>query len=300
LKTLVSSFIERAKSLGFVAVGFSRPKRPLFFDQFCSWIKAGKQGDMAWLERQQELRVNPASLLEDCRTVISLAYPYSSESPCTPDGFHVARYVEPRKEDYHSRMKKLARILIEWLMASYPESRARVCVDSVPLLERSFAYASGIGFWGKNNMLIVPGHGSFVFLVEILTTVSLPASAKKPMETQCGSCSLCLDCCPSGALEGPFCLDASKCLSYLTIEHDEPVNRETGKKMSSTFFGCDVCQEVCPFNAKGASRDVCLPSTDQILAMEEKEFEERFKKTAFFRAGLEKLKTNILAVKSSS
>ena len=293
----LSHFIEKAKSLGFIAVGFSRPGVPLFFERFQAWIAAGKQGDMNWIGRHVELRENPGKLLEGCRVVITLAYPYSSRKPFTPDGFAAARYTEPGKTDYHDRLRKLARTLAQNIIADYPGTRIRVCVDSAPILERSFAYASGIGFIGKNNMLIIPGQGSYVFLTEILTTAPVAFSKAETMENQCGSCNLCVDACPTGALEMPFSLNASKCLSYLTIEHGGDVDSETAKKMGDCFFGCDVCQEVCPFNEEPLPRDSSLPSTWEILCMEAKDFEKRFGKTAFARAGLEKIKGNIRAIR---
>lgn len=279
-------------------MGFSRPERPLFFDQFCSWIAAGKYGEMAWLKRHQALRGNPARLLDGCQTVISLAYPYTCRKPCTPDGFTTARYAEPDKTDYHDRLRPLAQELALSIVSWCPGSKTRVCVDSAPILERSFACASGMGFIGKNNMLIMPEYGSYVFLVEILTTAFLSPSDNEPMENHCGSCSRCVDACPTGALDGPFSIDASRCLSYLTIEHRGEVGNETGRKMGDCFFGCDACQEACPFNEEELSRDLCLPSTADILRMERKDFEEKFGKTAFARAGLEKLKGNIRAVRS--
>jgi len=293
----LSHFIEKAKSLGFIAMGFSRPGAPLFFDRFREWIAAGKQGDMNWMGRHVELRENPGKLLEGCRAVITLAYPYSSKKPFTPDGFAASRYTEPRQADYHDRLRKLAKTLAQNIIADYPGTRIRVCVDSAPILERSFAYASGIGFIGKNNMLIIPGHGSYVFLAEILTTAPLEFSKAETMENRCGSCNLCMDACPTGALERPFSLNASKCLSYLTIEHGGEVDSKTGRKMGNSFFGCDVCQEVCPFNEERTLRDISLPSTEEILGMEKGDFEERFGETAFARAGLEKIKGNIRAIR---
>ena len=294
-----SRLIEKAKHLGFLAVGFSRPERPMFFDQFCEWIAADKQGDMRWIGRHLDLRENPKTLLEGCQTIVSLAYPYSSKKPCTPDGFTTARYTEPKKTDYHDQLRALGRRLSRIIIKEYPESRIRICVDSAPILERSFAYASGMGFIGKNNMLIIPGHGSYVFLMEILTTASLPLSKNKPVEGQCGTCTQCLDACPTGALESPFSLNASKCLSYLTIECRGAVDSKVGRYMGSCFFGCDVCQEVCPFNTGSFSRDFSLSSTDEILGMEEECFKERFGKTAFARAGLGKIKSNIKAIRSA-
>jgi epoxyqueuosine reductase len=291
-------FTEKAKAFGFAAAGFSRARRPPFFDQFCTWIAAGKQGEMAWLGRHLALRENPKRLLEGCETVISLAYPYPSMKPYTPDGFSAARYCEPRKRDYHDRLRKLARKLARDIEKSHPGTATRICVDSAPILERSFALASGIGFIGKNNMLIIPGKGSYVFLAEILTTAPLPFSQARSVKNRCGACTLCIDACPTGALEKAYALDASKCLSYLTIEKQGVVGSETGRNMGTCFFGCDVCQEVCPFNEKETGKDLSLPPTDKILEMKEEDFEREFGKTAFSRAGLEKIKSNIRALRS--
>jgi len=291
--------IEKARDLGFVAIGFSPPGRPLFFNHFCSWISEGKHGGMEWLARSVRLRQEPERLLESCRTVVSLAYPYPLEKSLTKDGFSVARYTEPQKEDYHKRLGKLGRGLAKEITHEHPGCKTRVCVDSAPIMERSFAYSSGIGFLGKNNMLIIPGQGSYVFLVEILTTALISENRTKPMADQCGLCTKCLDACPTGALEKPFLVDASRCLSYLTIEDPSDVDRETGKKMGKCFFGCDICQEVCPFNKEGSLNRPALPSTGEILGMGRERFGEVFGKTAFGRAGLEKMKSNIRALGSA-
>ncbi len=288
--------VDQAKALGFVAIGFSRPLKPLFFDEFCTWVEAGKLGRMAWLKRHRDLRENPEMLLPECRTIISLAYPYSPTKPCTPEGFAMARYSEPQKEDYHRRLRKKAKDLALQLRESYPNAKTRVCVDSAPILERSFAYKSGMGFLGKNNMLIVPGEGSYVFLAEILTTASLPCHEVQPMKNRCGPCTRCLDACPTGALEGPYHLDASKCLSYLTIEYDGEFGRETGKKMGQCFLGCDICQEVCPFNQVKKAKTASLPSIEAFLQMDNEEFDNQFGKTALARPGLRRIQRNIRAV----
>jgi epoxyqueuosine reductase len=295
---MISTIIENAKGLGFIAIGFSRPENPLFFDFFSAWIAAGRQGGMHWLGKHMDLREDPGRLLEGCRAVISLAYPYASRRPRTADGFTVARYVEAPKADYHQRLKRLAQDLSREINAMYPGTRTRICVDSAPILERSFAYLSGMGFIGKNNMLIVPGHGSYVFLAEILVTASLRFPEVEPMRNQCGTCTRCVDACPTGALEGPHSFNASRCLSYLTIEYPGGIDAETGQKMGRCFFGCDVCQEVCPFNEPEPSEDVLLPSTTEILGMGPEAFKTRFGNTPFNRAGLERLKRNIRAIKS--
>ena len=288
------NLIEQAIDLGFVALGFSRPGEPLFFDRFCAWISAGKQGEMGWMGRHLDLRKNPARLLEGCQTVISLAYPYSQKKPCTPEGFSAGRYSEPHKTDYHDRLKKLAKILERAVKQQYPGAKTRVCVDSAPILERSFAYSSGIGFIGKNNMLIIPGYGSFLFLAEILTTASIQYPEAEFMESLCGSCTKCIDACPTGALEAPYSVNASRCLSYLTIEKSGTINDDTGRKMGNCFFGCDVCQEVCPLNEVDKSKAEILPSINAILNMNDEAFKETFGKTAFARAGLSKIKENIM------
>ena len=198
----------------------------------------------------------------------------------------------PDQDDYHLRMRRLGKRLSTLVYELFPGSLTRVCIDSAPILERSFAAASGICFIGKNNMLIVPGYGSYCYLVEILTTASFPIHAFKGHESECGSCTRCIDSCPTGALKAPFYLDVSRCLSYLTIESKGDIDREAAGKMGNTFFGCDVCQEACPFNGKERGI-VTLPSTGDILAMSESEFKRTFGRTAFERAGLEKLKRNI-------
>ena len=272
---------------------FQHPQRPDHFDKFIKWINNGKNAGMNWLERYIDIRENPGMLLEDCNTVISLAYPYSSLKPSTTDGLTVSRYSEPDQEDYHQRLKTACNEIVRLLKAAFKDCRTRVCVDSAPILERSFAFSSGIGFIGKNNMLIIPGYGSYFYLAEILTTASFDFSKADPMENRCGSCTLCLDSCPKGALEKPFLLNSSKCLSYLTIEYKGDLNPGDGNKMGSCFFGCDRCQEVCPYNEKRGDSRVLLPSAKDFLMMDDNHFKEKFGKTAFERTGLKKIQNNI-------
>jgi len=294
---MFSVLFKKANELGFIAIGFSRPERPLYFDHFSAWLSARKNAGMAWLQRKGKVREDPSRLLKGCRTIISLAFPYPSQKSVTPDGFCVARYSHPVQEDYHFRLKKLGRTLTVVIKEIWGDCKTRICVDSAPILERSFALTAGIGFIGKNNMLIIPGYGSYFYLAEILTTACLDFTPAETLRSRCGSCSLCVDSCPTGALEKPFYLDASKCLSYLTIENRGAVNDETGRKMKDCFFGCDRCQEVCPFNRDKSSPQVVLPLTEEFLKMSHEDFQKGFGDSAFARAGLEKLKTNIRAVK---
>ena len=288
-------FINKAKERGFIAVGFSKPTTPFYFDFFCHWLKEIEIGNMNYLKRNIDIRRDPTRLLKGLNTVISLAYPYPASKPSTPDGYTTSRYSTPQEEDYHLRLRRLGKQLCAFITEIFPESRSRVCVDSAPILERSFAVMSGIGFIGKNNMLIVPGYGSYCFLVEILTTAQFPISSIEGQENRCASCTKCIDMCPTGALKAPFYIDVSQCLSYLTIEAKDTIDKETAGRMENTFFGCDVCQEVCPFN-KEEPGVVILPSTKEILAMTNVDFKKLFGKTAFERAGSEKLKKNIKAI----
>ena len=286
------AFIDRAKDLGFIAIGFSEPDTPIYFDFFLHWLREVEIGDMAYLKRNIDFRRNPKRLLDGLNTIISLAYPYPASKPSTPDGYTASRYSTPTEEDYHIRLRRSGKQLCKFINDIFPESHSRVFVDSGPILERSFAVTSGIGFIGKNNMLIVPGHGSYCFLAEIFTTAQFPVPSFKETGNMCGSCTECIDNCPTGALKAPFYIDVCKCLSYLTIESKDDIDKLTARKMGNTFFGCDVCQEVCPFNRSNLPV-VSIPSTDTILGMTELDFKRTFGKTAFERTGREKLKKNI-------
>ncbi|MCG6879048.1 MAG: tRNA epoxyqueuosine(34) reductase QueG [Deltaproteobacteria bacterium] len=291
------NIVKQAKNLGFIASGLSPSEKPPFFDAFCKWIDAENFGQMAWLQKHRSLREDPGKLLRECRAIISLAYPYSSAKPCTPDGYTMARYSAPKNNDYHIRLRKKAERLATEIKASYPGAKTRVCVDSAPILERSFAHRSGMGFLGKNNMFIVPGHGSYLFLAEILTTAELPPFLDRTTtEDLCRDCTRCVDACPTGALESPRHLNASKCLSYLTIEYGGDLDQETGKRMGRCFLGCDMCQEVCPFNGLKKTDEISLPGITEFLKMEEREFKTLFGQTALARPGLGRIQRNIKAI----
>ena len=220
-KEIIQKVEERAKELGFIKVGFSYPKTPIFYREFLKWISEKRYGNMSWLKRSKDLRKDPRNLFRECKTIISLAYPYFYYQPLTMDRFNMARYTMPKEDDYHIRLKALALILIELLKGYYPDINYRIAVDSAPLLERSIAYEAGIGFIGKNNMLIIPDFGSYFFLLEILIDKRLDFKINPPLEDGCGSCTNCLDSCPTGALVNPYMMDSSLCLSYLTKEQAE-------------------------------------------------------------------------------
>ena len=295
---MISRFIEQAKGMGFIAIGFSPPQRPAHFDSFLSRLANRKHADMTWLERSLDVRADPSKLLEGCQTIISLAYPYPSTRHETKDGYWIARYADPSREDYHFRLRKLGENLSGLIQKVYPGSRTRVCVDSSPILEKSIAWQSGLGFIGKNTLLVIPGYGSYFFLVEILTTAPLQYPIVEPMENPCGACSLCVEACPTGALEKPYHLNALKCLAYLTIEHKGDISPALGPEMRKCFLGCDRCQEACPFNKGASAVNVAMPSAYEILLMGEEDFEKKFGKTSLARPGMEKIKSNLRAARS--
>jgi epoxyqueuosine reductase len=274
---------------------------PLYYRQFESWLEDRNFGHMSWLCRNRELRREPKGLLRGCMTIISLAFPYSSIKPATSDGFEVARYTQPDRADYHDLLRQRCRKIVGYLEKRFSGIHKRICIDSAPLLERSIAAASGMGFFGKNNMLIIPDYGSYFFLAEILVDVAMPIPSLEIKSGACGSCTRCLEACPTGALERPFYLNASKCLSYLTVEHHGVFPPETGKNMGRCFFGCDRCQEVCPYNdSPGDGTEAFLPSVKAFLSMDRMTFEGKYGITAFRRAGLDKIKSNILAMLKAS
>jgi len=295
---MISELTAVAKELGFIAVGFSRPQRPAQFDLFLRRLSEGNHADMAWLEKNLDLREDPSRLLAGCQTILSLAYPYPNTRHETKDGYSVARYADPSKEDYHFRLKTLGEDLCGRIQKAYPGSRARVCVDSAPILEKSLAWQAGIGFMGKNTLMIVPGHGSYFFLVEVLTTAPLQVPNVQPVHDPCGDCSLCVEACPTGALEAPYRLNASKCLAYLTIEFKGEMDLASGRKMGKCFLGCDKCQEACPCNKEAPTVRLTMPSSDEILHMQEEQFRRRFGKTSLARPGMEKIKSNLRAARS--
>ena len=296
---LISDLIRRAEELGFIGCGFSRPERLSHFERFTAWLSKGNHAGMRWMEKNTALRENPYKLLPSCRCIVSLAYPYSSRKPATADGFFASRYSEPTLEDYHQRLKRRCNELVRMIECVHRTAVNRVFVDSAPVLERSIAFSSGIGFIGKNTMLVIPGHGSYFYLAEIFSTAPLEVPLVTQIANQCGSCSRCLEACPTGAIQEGSSMNASKCLSYWTIESQE-TEGIPGKIMDRCFFGCDRCQEACPYNGDKTTWEVSLPSTDEFLCMQEGVFKKKFGRTTFSRAGIEKLKSCIRAVRGIS
>jgi epoxyqueuosine reductase len=245
--------LEAARSLGFDAAGIARADVPLGvdFERWRALVGEGKHGEMGWLAAHPEPRerLDRGTILEGAKSVICVARRYPRDALGGGITRHIAAYARGR--DYHGFLRRRLRRLAQVVRSlGTPEApvRARPLCDEEPVLERAWAVRAGLGFVGKNGMLIVPGLGSMLLLGEVVTTLDL-APTGSPMQERCGSCTRCLDACPTSAFDAPFVLDPRRCVSYLTIEHRSAVPLQLREGVGSHLFGCDDCQTVCPFNA---------------------------------------------------
>jgi epoxyqueuosine reductase len=283
---------EEALRAGFSRFGIARAKEPPRFERFEGWIDAGLHAGMRYLEDTRALRQSPEGLLPGARSVVCLASPYSAAPYTGPDGSCFARYA--RGPDYHGSLREQAlEVVARSRQRLSGRWEARVCVDSTPLAERAFAAAAGLGWIGKNGCLIDAEQGSYLLLAEVLTDLDLPPDA--PAADQCGSCTRCLDACPTDAFVGPETLDAGRCIAYWTIEHYGAVPDAWKEAIGDHVFGCDVCQEVCPWNApvtRLAGAASVAPARAEILGMGKGAWRRRFGKTAVNRAARRGLQRN--------
>lgn len=285
-----------AVRIGFSRLGIAPAGPPRRQDLVRRWLDQGFAGVMqSWFERQEPMRSDPASLLPGVRSVIMLATDHATGAT-TDAGLagegrgRVARYAWG--DDYHDLLRSRVNTLGTWLKSQMPGCRTRGVVDSAPLAEREFAWLAGLGWFGKNTMLIDPRAGSFFFLSALLTDLELPTDA--PIEVDhCGTCTACLDACPTGAIVEPRVLDANRCISALTIEDHGPIATDLRPGMQEWIFGCDICQEVCPWNrhAPGSTeptlqpRDgLAAPSLAELLQLDAVAFREQFKGSPLARA----------------
>ncbi len=301
---------EQALDLGFDLVRFTDAE-PLTKDGevFEQWLKEGNHADMAWLERNAESRWQPKKVLEGAQSVICLATNYFQEMPekIQENEGRVAMYAQGR--DYHKVVAKKLKKLVKWLNEQWPDSDHKAYVDTGPVLERALAQKAGIGFVGKNTLVITKEFGSWVFLSEIITTLNLRPDPLLPPYGSCGSCRKCIDACPTGALK-EYRMDARKCLSYHTIENRGEIPAEIAEKMEGNLFGCDICQTVCPHNCRAQKTKeeafkmrIAGPvlDLDEVLVIGSKEeFDERFAGSPVRRAKLEGLKRNARLLKRNS
>lgn len=245
-----------ARRLGFDAVGFARADEPLGVEheRYARFVAEGRHGAMGWLGDDVEARrrLDGDAILPGARTVICVARRYgrspADEEADPPLARTIARYA--RGQDYHNHLRKKVRRLAAFVRAMGPDVRARPLIDVEPILERAWAARAGIGFVGKHGLVIVPGQGSLALLGEVVTTLALPSDA--PIAERCGSCTRCLDACPTDAFVAPFVLDPRRCISYFSIEAPGEAAADLEERAGDRLFGCDACQTVCPFNRAAA------------------------------------------------
>jgi epoxyqueuosine reductase len=288
---------QAAHGLGFELAGIAPAVEADGFERLRDWLERGYAGEMSYLHDHAEPRRHPASILTSVRSVVMVAMNYNVERRAQSaereeDPSHspakVARYARG-PIDYHEVLWERLAQLLEWLKEQVPGCNGRAVVDTAPLLERDFARRAGLGWIGKNTMLLNRELGSYFFLGALLVDVELKPDS--PFEANhCGTCTACLDACPTAAFPEPGVLDARRCISYLTIELKSPVPEDLRAKMGDWLFGCDVCQEVCPWNRDiPATEEPAfqpMPELDpiELLSLSPEEFRHRFKQTALWRA----------------
>lgn len=289
-----------ATRLGFSFCGISKAE---FLEEEAprleSWLKQNLHGEMYYMENHFDKRLNPRVLVEGSKSVISLMYNYYPSTQQRSDSYKISKYAYG--EDYHHVIKDKLKELVQFITDEVGGINARIFTDSAPILERVWAKKSGLGWIGKNSMLINPKQGSFFFLAEIILDVEFDYDS--PIKDYCGTCTTCVEACPTEAILPNKVVDGSKCISYFTIElKNEIIPKEVKGKFEDWMFGCDICQDVCPWNRFSASTNELLFTPNQKLLnytkkewteISEEIFNELFKKSAVKRTKFEGLKRNI-------
>lgn len=289
----------RANKLGFSFLGFARADKLAEHEQpLRNWLDAGMHGGMEYMANHFEMRLDPRLIHAETKTVVSLAFNYFPQHSQPQDTYQVAKYAYG--QDYHDILKpKLHTLLGE--IAEEIACTGRVFTDSAPIMEREWARRAGLGWIGKNSLLIIPQRGSFFFLCEIILDIAIEPDDSFD-KNLCGTCTRCIDSCPTSAIVKPGIVDARKCLSYSTIEHRGEFTGEHPEQFDGRIFGCDICQDVCPWNSKSTPHgEPLFAPHPQLLAMKKQEWEELtecefkliFKKSAVKRTKYEGLMRNI-------
>jgi epoxyqueuosine reductase len=294
---------DKARSLGFDRAAVVPAASLPHGEAYDTWLIEGRHGEMAYMENYVELRKDPRVLEPGTRSCVVLLKNYRAGSDVLDGGLRIARYAQG--EDYHEVLRARMLELAAFIHAETGADVAtRPAVDTAPLLERDLALAAGLGWIGKNAMLIHPEIGSYTFIAEILIDLDLEASHTR-VPDRCGTCSRCLDACPTGAIVSPYIIDARRCISYLTIELRGPIPRSLRPLIGDHLFGCDICQAVCPWNRKApVTTDPAFEprlaykalSPLDVLSLDHERYVEVFRKSAMKRAKLTGLKRNAAVV----
>jgi len=300
-----------AKRLGFAACGFARADcAPGAGPHLLRWLGENRHGTMEWMETRAHQRVAPTALWPDARSVIALGMSYAPQADpmaLAGDGSIGRISVYAQGRDYHDIVKKALKALARWLVVQ-EGGELKVFVDTAPVMEKPLSAAAGIGWQGKHTNLVSREHGSWMFLGVIMT--SLAIEPDKPARDTCGSCSRCIDICPTQAFDGARRIDARKCISYLTIEHTGPIPEEHRRGIGNHIYGCDDCLAVCPWNwfadAAAANRaflprdELKAPKLSELLALDDKAFREKFAGSPIKRIGVSRMIRNCLIAAGNS
>lgn len=292
-----------ALRLGFSLFGVAPATEADGFARYQAWLAQGHHGEMAYLEQRQDARRHPRAILASVRSVVMLGLDYGQtpNEQVEANFGRIAAYA--RGPDYHDVLWEKLNTLGEWLREHVPEAETRGVTDSAPLLERDFARRAGLGWFGKNTMLINKRTGSFHFLAALLTNIQLPTDPPHTA-SHCGTCTACLDVCPTRAFPEPGTLDARKCISYLTIETKTPFPPELREGVGDWLFGCDLCQTVCPWNRHAGQDEPSFPfdpnlaklDAIELFELSEPEFRRRFRHTPLWRPKWAGLRRNAAIV----
>lgn len=308
-KTLQDESLENrlesaAQDLGFVAFGIAdADAAPRTAERLQQWLANGYHGSMIWMESRSEQRGSPQGLWPEVRSVISLGMSYApAEDPMVlADHADIGRVsVYAQGADYHDILKKALKALARWLVAEVPDTQLKVFVDTAPVMEKPLAEAAGLGWQGKHSNLVSRDHGSWLFLGAIY--VNFPLKPSQAARDRCGSCDACQKICPTNAFPAPYQVDARRCISYLTIEHDGPIPEDLRRGIGNHIYGCDDCLSVCPWNkfAQTAQRhraflpraELSAPELGDILSLDDAAFRQIFAGSPIKRIGRNRMIRN--------
>ncbi|HEX7997353.1 MAG TPA: tRNA epoxyqueuosine(34) reductase QueG [Pyrinomonadaceae bacterium] len=295
------ALVEGFHKVGIVRAGALRPER----ERLQEWLGRGFQGEMRWMERDPEQRADPRLLFPQARFVVAVALNYYTPHQHTdaPDTGKISRYAWG--DDYHDIVGSRLKSLLAWIKQEWPEAEGKACVDTSPMMDKAWAARAGLGWIGKHTNLITSDYGSWVFLGELLLSLELEADDEL-VEDHCGTCTLCIEACPTQAITEPYVVDSNKCISYATIELRTPeLPIEVANNLDGWLYGCDVCQDVCPWNRFEKQTDEprfeprpdnVTPHLSEILELAPETYAARFRRSAIKRAKLDGLRRNALAL----
>ncbi|NDW17629.1 tRNA epoxyqueuosine(34) reductase QueG [Dysgonomonas sp. 216] len=304
-KTISENIKEYAFSLGFDACGFAKAEDAKTEKEHVkSWLEKGYHAEMHYLANYFDKRLDPTLLVEGAQSVISVALNYYPQQKQPQTNPQIAYYAYGK--DYHNVVKNKLQQLFDYIKTLHPLLEGRMFCDTAPVLERYWAAKAGIGFIGKNSLLIIPGKGSYFFLGEIISNIELEYDT--PLNISCGSCNKCQQGCPTQAFEQAYILNSQKCISYQTIENKGDIDISIIPCLDNRLYGCDICQQICPWNRFATpnnidefepSPDFLSLTTEKLELMDEPDYQQIFKHSAIKRAKFSGLKRNLNAIKNT-